>query len=525
MSISSAIRFHALVCLLVGSAQCASAQTADIGGTWIAKVTTPVGAMDFVYRLKVTEGQLSGSQVTPVGESAIVDGQIQGDQFKFTVLFDTFGAPQKLAGSGRIVGDTLLIVPAVPPLPAAAPGAVAPTLQPLVFRRGFPAVNTAVDAVDYKSLPAVKLPDLKTVAYNGLAKTPPMGWNSWNKFGIHISDKIVREMADAMVASGMKDAGYTFINIDDGWQGHRDAQGRLQANASFPDMKALADYVHAKGLKLGIYSSPGPRSCAGFDASYGHEEIDAKSWAAWGVDYLKYDWCSARRVWKDGGDMRAVYQRMGEALHNSGRPIVFSVCQYGLAGVQEWGPLVGGNLWRTSDDIQDRWQRMASIGFSQSPLARFAGRGHWNDPDMLEVGNGNMSADEYRTHFSLWALLAAPLIAGNDLRDMSADTRELLTNREVIEVDQDSLGKQGALVLKEGDTEIWSKPLRRSALAVGLFNRGTASAAMSVKWAALRIKSRRHVRDLWTHTDVAADADGYSVSVPPHGVVLLRVTP
>jgi alpha-galactosidase len=527
-SILPAIRAGAFCIMLLAISevsQAAPAQSSDISGTWIAKVTTPVGAMDFVYRLKVTDGQLTGSQATPAGESSIVDGQIQGDQFKFTVLFNSFGAPQKIGGSGRVVGDTLLIVPAVPPLPPAAVGAEAPALQPLVFRRGFAPANTEVDAFDYKSLPAVKLPDLKPVAYNGLAKTPPMGWNSWNKFGVRISDQIVREMADAMVAAGMKDAGYTYINIDDGWQGHRDPEGRLQANANFPDMKALADYVHAKGLKLGIYSSPGPRSCAGFDASYGHEEIDAKTWAAWGIDYLKYDWCSARRVWKDSGDMRAVYQRMGEALRKSGRPIVFSLCQYGLAGVQGWGRLVGGNLWRTSDDIQDRWQRMAAIGFSQSPLAPFAGRGHWNDPDMLEVGNGKMTADEYRTHFSLWALLAAPLIAGNDLRDMSAETREILMNREVIDVDQDSLGKQGTQVFKEGDTEVWSRPLRRSARAVALFNRGAAPADMSVKWAALGVKSPRHVRDLWTHLDLVADAEGYSASVPSHGVVLLRVAP
>ena len=254
-------------------------------------------------------------------------------------------------------------------------------------------------------------PPLKDVADNGLAKTPPMGWNSWNLFGGKIDDATVRSMADAMVSSGMRDAGYTYVNIDDTWEGVRDADGNLQSNHKFPDMEALADYVHSKGLKLGLYSSPGPRTCAGYPASYGHEVADAKRFAAWHVDYLKYDWCSAAMIYRDG-DLQAVYQRMGHALESTGRPIVFSLCEYGRGRVETWGRKVGGNLWRTTDDIRDEWSSMIENVERQVPTAAYGGPGHWNDPDMLEVGNGHMTDAEYRTHMSLWALVAAPLLAG-----------------------------------------------------------------------------------------------------------------
>jgi len=357
---------------------------------------------------------------------------------------------------------------------------------------------------------------------NGLARTPPMGWNSWNRFRTRIDDRMVREIADAMVASGMKDAGYVYINIDDGWQWKRDEKGVLQPNPNFPDMKALAAYVHSKGLRLGIYSSPGPRSCAGYEGSYGHEEIDARTWADWGIDYLKYDWCSAGRIWKDE-DMPAVYQRMGEALRQAGRPIVYSLCQYGRAKVQEWGPKVGGNLWRTTSDIRDQWQSMANIGFSQSVLAPYAAPGHWNDPDMLEIGNGRMSPIEYRTHFSLWALLAAPLIAGNDLRDMTPATREILLNQEVIAINQDKLGKPARRVAQDGALEIWARTLADSGTAVGLFNRGEAPARVIVRWSDLGLKGPLKVRDLWSHTDLGNFSEEYAADVPAHGVGLLKL--
>jgi alpha-galactosidase len=296
----------------------------------------------------------------------------------------------------------------------------------------------------------------------------------------------------------------------------------LQPNPAFPDMKALADYVHSKGLKLGIYSSPGPRSCGGYEASYGYEDIDAKTWASWGIDYLKYDWCSASRIWNES-DMQAAYQKMGEAIRKAGRPIVYSLCQYGRAKVEEWGPKAGGNLWRTTGDISDRWSAMASNGFSQSDLAPYAGPGKWNDPDMLEIGNGGMTATEYRTHFSLWAMIAAPLIAGNDLRDMTAETKEILMNKEVIAIDQDSLGKGGYRIAKKGDTEVWVKPLSKGAYAIAFFNRGTTEAEVSVKWADLKLQGKLKARDLWAHSDINVLEEGFTSKVASHGVVMLRV--
>jgi alpha-galactosidase len=356
-----------------------------------------------------------------------------------------------------------------------------------------------------------------------LALTPPMGWNSWNKFADKIDDKTVREIADAMVSTGMKDAGYIYINIDDTWEAGRDAQGNIQTNKKFPDMKALADYVHGKGLKIGIYSSPGPKTCAGYEGSYQHESQDAKTWASWGIDYLKYDWCSAEKVYQKS-DMQSTYKKMSDALRATGRPMVFSLCQYGLLNVWEWGASVDGNLWRTTGDIEDNWKSMATIGFDkQAGHEKYAGPGHWNDPDMLEVGNGGMTASEYRTHLSLWAMLAAPLLAGNDLRSMNAETRAILTNKEVIAIDQDKLGRQGRRIAKEGDGETWSRPLENGDLAVALFNRGESMVNITVYWQILGLQGKHKVRDLWSHTDVGSPRDAYSADVPIHGVVMLRI--
>jgi alpha-galactosidase len=351
-----------------------------------------------------------------------------------------------------------------------------------------------------------------------------MGWNSWNKFAEKVDAKTVKEIADAMVSNGMKDAGYVYVNIDDTWEGKRDAQGVLQPNEKFPDMKGLADYVHSKGLKIGIYSSPGPQTCAGFEGSYQHEEQDARTWAAWGIDYLKYDWCSAKTVYKEE-EMPAVYKKMGDALKASGRPIVFSLCQYGLRKVWEWGAASGGNLWRTTGDIEDVWKSMATIGFDkQTGLEQYAGPGHWNDPDMLEIGNGNMDEVEYKTHMSLWAMLAAPLIAGNDLRSMADEIKQVLTNREVIAIDQDKLGKQGFRVSKEGRTEVWAKPLAGGDVAVALFNRGDKAELMIATWADLGLNGKHVVRDVWAHADRGKIKDLFEAEVSSHGVVMLRVS-
>ena len=370
------------------------------------------------------------------------------------------------------------------------------------------------------------LPALRDLPDNGLVKTPPMGWNSWNKFAGQVDDAAVRSMADAMVSSGMSKLGYVYVNIDDTWEQGRDAAGNILTNRKFPDMKALADYVHSKGLKIGIYSSPGPKTCAGYEGSFGHEVQDANTYAAWGFDYLKYDLCSARTIYNSTQeDLQGLYQKMGEALQNTHRPIVYSLCEYGDADVWKWGTRTGGNLWRTTGDIRDTWESMEQIGFDQVEISVFTRPGHWNDPDMLEIGNGGMNAEEYRTHMSLWSLLAAPLMAGNDLRSMSAETKSILMNADVIAIDQDPAAKPVQRLEQQGKVEILERPLQDGSVAVGIFNRGDAPASGNFAWANLHLPGNKlKVTDLWKHAPVTANADTYSATVPLHGVVLLRVS-
>jgi alpha-galactosidase len=373
--------------------------------------------------------------------------------------------------------------------------------------------------------PTYPLPPLRDLPDNGLARAPPMGWNSWNKFAEGIDDKTVRDIADALVATGLRDAGYTYVNIDDGWQGMRDSNGVLQPNAKFPDMKLLADYVHARGLKLGIYSSPGPKSCAGYPGSYGHITQDARTWASWGIDYLKYDLCSGEAFYRTYEAVRAVYQEMGAALQATGRPIVFSLCEYGRFDVGAWGRKVGGNLWRTTGDISDDYPTMAAIGFDKTAAAEHAGPGGWNDPDMLEVGNGGMSEEQYRAHMTLWALLAAPLLTGNDLRSMMPATLAILANREVIGIDQDPLGRQGTRAQHGQATEVWVKPLADGSSAVGLFNRSSSPTPISVVWNDVGLGTDPLLRDLWRGVDLGHRGNVFNAEIPAHGAILLKSRP
>ena len=360
----------------------------------------------------------------------------------------------------------------------------------------------------------------RTVQAQQLAQTPPMGWNSWNKFACDVNEQLIREMSDAMVGSGLKAAGYQYVNIDDCWQVSRDAQGNIVADpARFPSgIKALADYVHSKGLKLGLYTDAGRLTCQKRPGSFDHELQDAKTYASWGVDYVKVDWC-----YSEGLDPEVQYAKFRDVLAQAGRPIVFSICNWGVKAPWRWGPKTG-NLWRTTGDISDKYDSMSLIGFSQNGLEKFAGPGHWNDPDMLEVGNGGMDRDEYRTHMALWALLAAPLLAGNDLRSMTAETKEMLTNREVLAVDQDSKGVQGHRIWEEGPLEIWAKPLADQSQAVALFNRSEASLKMTLDFKAIGFSGAANLRDLWEHKDIGSVQDSYTVDVPKHGVVLLKVS-
>lgn len=357
--------------------------------------------------------------------------------------------------------------------------------------------------------------------FDDLALTPPMGWNSWNYFGCNVSESMIKAQADAMVSSGMKDAGYQYIVIDDCWQTSRDTNGYIIADPiRFPSgIKALADYVHSKGLKFGIYSCAGTLTCAGRPGSKGYEYKDAEKYAEWGVDYLKYDWC-----YTDGQNSRQSYQLMRSALETAGRAIVFSICEWGSTQPWLWAKGIG-HLWRTTGDIQANWASVTNLLDQQVGLEKYSGPGGWNDPDMLEVGNGSMTKGEYRAHFSLWCLLAAPLIAGNDLRSMNSDVIGILTNKEVIAVNQDSLGIQGNRVRDDGNFEVWSKLLKDSSRAVILFNRSTSEKRMSVDCQEVGFENDALllVRDLWQHKDVGYFKDYYSANVPSHDVVMLRV--
>jgi alpha-galactosidase len=356
---------------------------------------------------------------------------------------------------------------------------------------------------------------------DGLARTPPMGWNSWNRFACNVSEELVRGIADAMVASGMREVGYRYVVIDDCWQVARDsATGRIVPDPQrFPSgMRALADYVHARGLRFGLYTDAGRRTCEGRPGSYGFEDVDMRTYAEWGVDYVKVDWCHS-----EGLNARERYAVVRDAIRRAGRPIVLSICEWGSNRPWEWGDTTG-HLWRTTGDISDRWSSMVRIADLNQALAPYARPGAWNDPDMLEVGNGGMSADEYRVHMALWAIMAAPLIAGNDLRAMSEETRAILTNPEVIAVDQDTLGAQGWMVAQPRPLlQVWMKPLGDGARAVALVNRTEQDAAITADWASIALRGPQPVRDLWARADRGTHRDRFTATVPRHGVVLVTV--
>jgi alpha-galactosidase len=390
-----------------------------------------------------------------------------------------------------------------------------------------------------------------------LALTPPMGWNSWNCFANKVTAEKIRAAADAMVNSGLINHGWTYINIDDYWQNTVDAphtgrwdstldgpvrnpDGSINSNSRFPDMKALADDIHAHGLKAGLYSSPGLSTCGHCEGSYQHDEQDAQAYAHWGFDYLKYDWCSYKKIYQlsEGqAGFEKPYKIMADAIAAVPRDIVFSFCQYGMGEVWTWGARDGGNAWRTTGDIRDNWKSMLGNGEKQNGLESFAGPGHWNDPDMLVVGQvawrgkphrSGLTADEQYFHLSLWSLEAAPLLIGCDLTQLDAFTLGLLTNDEVIDVDQDSLGIAAHVVTSSAadsslSTQIWARPLENGSVAVGLFNLGTDAARVTLNWSDLKLSGSLRVRDLWREKDLGTFDQKFVGQVPPHGVIFVRL--
>ena len=363
-----------------------------------------------------------------------------------------------------------------------------------------------------------------------------MGWSSWNHFQTHITDAIVRSEANAMVDSGLREAGYVYVMIDDGWQGERDAKGGLHANSNFPDMAELGRYLHARGLKFGLYSSPGARTCAGFPGSLDHDEQDAQTFAAWGVDTLKYDMCSYADVLRDQGRgnllleqklMMVAFSKMHHALLATGHPISLTLSNHGLLNISQWAPAAGAISWRTTEDVQDNYSRMSSIGFSQAGLARYAGPGHAIDPDMLEVGNGGMTTSEYRTQMSLWAILAAPLIAGNDLRTMDRSTRELLSNPALLAIDQDPLSRGGDRLWTRGQLEIWRRVLGDGSSVIAVFNRadayrGLTSASLHLSWKEIGVKRPDKVVNVWSGKETT-HAPYLDLEIAAHDVVVLHL--
>ena len=378
--------------------------------------------------------------------------------------------------------------------------------------------------------------------FDNLALTPPMGWNSWNKFGCNVDEKLIREVADALVSTGMKAAGYTYINIDDCWHGDRDSLGFIHPNSKrFPSgMKALADYIHSKGLKLGIYSDAGSQTCGGKPGSRGYEFQDAQTYAKWGVDYLKYDWCNTEGLKAEGA-----YKTITAAIRKAGRPMVLSICEWGSDKPWVWGPNVG-HLWRTTGDVYNCFDCIKDHGSykswgvmqildKQDGLRKFAGPGHWNDPDMLEVGNG-MSIGEDRAHFTMWAMIAAPLIAGNDLRKMSAETKAILMDKDVIALNQDSVGVQAFKYAVKDSVETWIKPLQRGDWAVCFLNRSKTAKPIDFNWAnesvtddlsgkTLDAKTKSYtIRNIWDKKAAGATNQPLKAVVPGHDVLMVRLT-
>jgi len=400
--------------------------------------------------------------------------------------------------------------------------------------------------------------EFKIIVGETICLTPPMGWNSWNVFLWDVTAEKVKRAADLLVNKGLINHGWTYINIDDYWQNNhdrkidsslqgdfRDANGYIQPNKHFPDMKGLADYIHNKGLKAGLYSSPGPLTCGKCAGSWQHEQQDAQTYNNWGYDYLKYDWCSYGKIASDsttgvpiyyhkGKDSVAAaypYMLMGKALRAQKRDIVFSLCQYGMSDVWKWGSLVNGNCWRTTLDVYDNWKSVSSTGFNQEKCAPYSAPGHFNDPDMLVIGyvgwgkihHTKLTPYEQYSHISLWSLLSAPLLLGCDLEKLDAFTLNLITNDEVLDIDQDPLGKAAMQVYNNDSLLVYSKPLEDGSIAVGLFNRNDHPKTVSAKWSDLGISGKWKVRDLWRQKDLGIKTIEFATEVAPHGVVLVRM--
>jgi alpha-galactosidase len=351
-----------------------------------------------------------------------------------------------------------------------------------------------------------------------------MGWASRQKLGARMTDEAIRRSVAGLVESGLNLLGYVHVELGDGWQGARDSQGVLHPNERFPDMKVLGDYIHSQGLEFGITTSAAPKSCNGFEGSYGYEAQDARMFATWGVDYVVYDGCGTEKIYATQNEFRAAFQMMGDALRASGRDIVYVISLKGQTGVEQWAPRAGANVWRTGTELEENWAAVSTVGFAQTASETSVRPGAWNDPGLLQVGNSGMTADESRMQLNLWAILAAPMMLGNDVRMMMRDTVALLSNRELIEISQDKLGRPGKRIAQTADTQVWARPLADGSVALAVFNTGKRTTSVAVNWQQLGIEGSRLVRDLWWHENLGIAADSYVVVLSAGTSMLLKLS-
>ena len=485
--------------------------------------TMHVGADDWpLFDVAETGANVAFTLVIPGTPYVTIrySGTLDGDELQLASRDDNQGVFRlnaRRAGTGN-----------PPPIAATRPAPAQQTEPPRVASLNpplAPPVAPPVAAAPAGPPGKPALPPLRELAPNNLAKTPPMGWASRQRLGTGIDDAAIRQAAEGLDQTGLRAAGYVHVEVGDGWQGPRDRNGALHGNEKFPDMKALGDTIHGKGLKFGLTLAAGEKSCGGFTGSYGHEEQDAKTLASWGVDYVVYEWCGAETIYTTEAEQRAATQKMAEALRATGRDIVFGMSQEGAFDVARWGAKSGANLWRTGRAIEDDWQAVTQAGFGQNGKEEFAAPGRWNDPGLVQVGNGGMTPDEYRSQVNLWAILAAPLMLGTEVRIMTRDTLSVLINEEAIAIDQDPLGRQGKRVAENGETEVWARPLADGSTAVAFFNRGAQSAPVAVSWQQLGIEGARRVRDLWWHQNLGVANGRYVVFLTGHTSLLLRLSP
>jgi alpha-galactosidase len=518
-------------------------------GNWAAEITQP-GSTSAIRASLSFEGNKASMRVG-TEDLPVFDVVQLGHDVGFTVIVP--GMPYENVRFSGVLADDMMQVTSLDEgkgvftlqarrsdesvLPAAGPSAAQPaSLQPLPAPRVQPPPRPPSpasarpipepEAAAPASRPATKLPlpELRDLEPNGLAQTPLMGWSSRQKLGSRTDDAAIRQAVEGLVESGLNLIGYDYVEIGDGWQGFRDAQGVLHPNERFPDMKALGDYIHAQGLKFGLTASAAPKSCNGLEGSYGHEEQDARTFAEWGVDYVVYEWCGAEALHPTEGEMRAVFQKMGEALRASGRDIVYGISQKGQFNVEQWAPRTGASLWRTGNELEENWASVGAAGFAQNGKETAVRPGAWNDPGLLQTGNAGMTADGSRMQINLWAVLSAPMMLGNDVRIMTRETVALLSNREVLAINQDKLGRQGKRIAQTADTQVWAKPLADGSLAVAFFNTSLRTTSVAVTWEQLGISGPHLARDLWWRENLGIANDRYVVVLTGGTSMLLKLS-